>query len=167
MLLEVEGIINSKPLGYVSSSLADLDPVTPNVLLMGRPDGSLPQIVYPETELLSRRRWRHSQVLADRFWSSFLRNYLPSLQTCQKWHSTPADLAEGSVVMLVDPRLPRALWPIGHVTKVHPSADSHVRSVDVRIKDRVYTRPVARLVALPAVPTGEEEASSTTHTTPQ
>ncbi len=68
VLLEVEGILNSKPLGYVSSSLTDLDPVTPNVLLMGRPDGSLPQIVYPETELLTRRRWRHSQVLADRFW---------------------------------------------------------------------------------------------------
>nr|XP_061835547.1 uncharacterized protein LOC133618822 [Nerophis lumbriciformis] len=161
VLLEVEGILNSKPLRYVSSSITDLDPVTPNSLLMGRPDGSLPQIVYPETELLSRRRWRHSQVLADRFWSSFLRNYLPSLQTRQKWHSTPADLAEGSVVMLVDPQLPRALWPIGHVTKVHPSNDGHIRSADVRIRDREYTIPVARLVVLPALPPDEEENSST------
>lgn len=57
VLLEVEGILNSKPLGYVSSSLTDLDPVTPNVLLMGRPDGSIPQIIYPETELISQHRW--------------------------------------------------------------------------------------------------------------
>lgn len=35
VLVEVEGILNSKPLGYVSSDLADPDPVTPNVLLMG------------------------------------------------------------------------------------------------------------------------------------
>ncbi|KAJ8341930.1 hypothetical protein SKAU_G00342210 [Synaphobranchus kaupii] len=34
VLLEVEWILNSKPLGYISSSLTDLDPVTPNVLLM-------------------------------------------------------------------------------------------------------------------------------------
>ena len=167
VLLEVEGILNSKPLGYVSSSLTDLDPVTPNSLLMGRPDGSLPQIVYPETELLSRRRWRHSQVLADHFWSSFLRNYLPSLQTRQKWHSTPADLAKGSVVMLVDPQLPRALWPIGQVIRVHPSADGHVRSADVRIGDRDYTRPVARLVVLPTVPAGEEGDSTSITATPQ
>ncbi|KAJ8352098.1 hypothetical protein SKAU_G00235740 [Synaphobranchus kaupii] len=39
VFLEVEGILNSKPLGYFLSSLTDLDPVTPNVLLMGWPDG--------------------------------------------------------------------------------------------------------------------------------
>ncbi len=85
VLLEVEAILNSKPLGYVSSDVADTDPVTPNSLLMGRPDGSLPQVIYPESELLSRRPRRHSQVLADNFWSRFIRNYLPGLQTRQKW----------------------------------------------------------------------------------
>ena len=37
VLVEVEAILNSKPLGYASSDLADLDPVTPNSLLMGGP----------------------------------------------------------------------------------------------------------------------------------
>lgn len=46
---EVEGILNSKPLGYVSSDVADVDPVTPNTLLMGRPVASLHQVVYPES----------------------------------------------------------------------------------------------------------------------
>ncbi len=45
VLLEVEAILNSKPLGYVSSDVADADPVTPSSLLMGRPDGSLPQVI--------------------------------------------------------------------------------------------------------------------------
>ena len=40
VLVEVECILNSKPLGYVSSDLADPDPVTPNMLLMGRPNSS-------------------------------------------------------------------------------------------------------------------------------
>ncbi|KAJ8369138.1 hypothetical protein SKAU_G00091660 [Synaphobranchus kaupii] len=55
-----EGILNSKPLGYTSSDVADLDPVTPNSLLMGRANASLPQVLYPESEMLGRRRWRHS-----------------------------------------------------------------------------------------------------------
>lgn len=49
VLTEVEGILNSKPLGYLSSDVSDIDPVTPNHLLMGRPDGSLPQVVYPQS----------------------------------------------------------------------------------------------------------------------
>ncbi|KAL1282342.1 hypothetical protein QQF64_001145 [Cirrhinus molitorella] len=36
VLVEVEGILNSKPLGYATSDVADIDPVTPNLLLMGR-----------------------------------------------------------------------------------------------------------------------------------
>lgn len=41
-LIEIQGILNAKPLGYVSSDIADPDPVTPNYFLMGRTDASLP-----------------------------------------------------------------------------------------------------------------------------
>ncbi|XP_051785092.1 uncharacterized protein LOC127528414 [Erpetoichthys calabaricus] len=142
ILVEVEGILKAKPLGYVSSNLADLDPVTPNYLLMGRPDSSLPQVVYPESDLLTRRRWRYSQVLADRFWSCFLKYYLLNLQTRQKWQKQAANLADGRVVMLLDPQLPRASWPVGRVLRVIPGADGRVRTAEVRINGRVYTRPV-------------------------
>lgn len=33
VLLEVESILNSRPLGYVSTDIADPDPVTPNLLM--------------------------------------------------------------------------------------------------------------------------------------
>lgn len=75
VLLEVEAILNSKPLGYVSADVAAVNPVTPNSLLMGRPDSLRPQVVYPKAEIFSRRRWRHSHVLADQFWSRFSRDY--------------------------------------------------------------------------------------------
>ncbi len=64
-------MLNSKPLGYVSSNISDSDPISPNILLMGRRDASLPQVLYADSELLSRRKWKHSQVLADRFWSFY------------------------------------------------------------------------------------------------
>ena len=81
VLTEVESILNAKPLRYVSSDMADVDPVTPNCLLLDRADSSLPQVVYPASGLLGQQRWRHSQILVDRFWSDFVRHYLPSLQT--------------------------------------------------------------------------------------
>lgn len=47
VLVEIEGILNSKPLGYTSSDISDLDPITPNSLLMGQPDSSLPFVIIP------------------------------------------------------------------------------------------------------------------------
>ena len=65
------------------------------------------------------------------------------------------DLQVGNIVMIVDNQLPRALWPVGKVIQVFPGADSRVRSAEVLVKDRTYTRPVARLISLPSLP--EEE----------
>ncbi|KAK7880770.1 hypothetical protein WMY93_032583 [Mugilogobius chulae] len=126
LLIEVEGILNSRPLGYVSSDLADPDPVTPNCLLMGRPDSSLPQVVYPESELLSRKRWRHSQILADHFWKHFIQHFLPTLQSRQKWQTEKEDITVGTVVLIVDQQTPRALWQVGTVKTVIPGADGRV-----------------------------------------
>ncbi|XP_005167247.1 uncharacterized protein [Danio rerio] len=150
VLVEVEGIINSKPLGYVSSDVADPDPVTPNLLLMGRRDASLPQAIYSSSDLLGRRRWRHSQILADHFWVNFVRHYLPGLQTRQKWQRDTGNLTIGQIVMIVDPQLPRASWPIGKVIKTYAGVDHCVRTAEVQVKERTYLRPVARLVKLPS-----------------
>lgn len=62
------------------------------------------------------------------------------------------------VVMLVDPQLPGALWPIGRVVKVYPSADGHVRFAEVKIKYRTYTRPIVQLIVLSANPDREDVA---------
>lgn len=35
VITEIKGILNSKPLGYVSSNVANPNPVTPNLLVMG------------------------------------------------------------------------------------------------------------------------------------
>lgn len=106
ILIKIEGILNSKPLGYVSSDLADPDPVTPNLLLMGRLDPSLLQTLYHD---LSQRRWRACQVLADRFWSQFIKNYLPAMQIRKNWRSDTDPLQLNTAVLIVDPQLPRAL----------------------------------------------------------
>ncbi|XP_026029422.1 uncharacterized protein LOC113025652 [Astatotilapia calliptera] len=152
ILSEVESIINSKPLGYVSSDVADVDPITPNMLLMGRPDSGMPQVVYPEAELLSRRRWRQCQALADQFWIHYIRNYLPSLQMRHKWQQERDELTVGTIVLIVDQQLPRALWPVGKVSQVIPGADGRVRTVQIKVGDKTYTRSVARLIRLPALP---------------
>lgn len=80
VLVEAEGILNSKPLGYLSTDVVDLDAITPNLLLMGQRDASLPQVAYALGEM-GRCRWHHCQNLVEQFWTQFTRNYLPLLQS--------------------------------------------------------------------------------------
>ena len=107
-LVEVEALMNSKPLSYVSSDIADPDPITPFMLLMGRPDHSPLQVVYPDQDVLSRRRWRHCQALMQRFWKEFVQSYLSAMQARQKWHTETENLSVGDVVLMIDPQQLRA-----------------------------------------------------------
>ncbi len=53
--------------------------------------------------------------------------------------------------MLVDPQMPNSFWQIVRVVKVFLGADNRVRTAEIQIKNRVYTRPIARLVVLPEI----------------
>lgn len=126
---------------------------------MGRPDSSLPQVVYSDSELLSKKRWRYSQVLSDHFWKHFVHDFLPTLQSRQKWHRERQNIAVGTIVLTVDEQLPRALWKVGTVSSVIPSSDGRVRTAVVKVKDQTYTRPVAKLIELPALPPDTDSSS--------
>ncbi|XDV22967.1 hypothetical protein PO909_027706, partial [Leuciscus waleckii] len=88
---------------------------------------------------------------ADHFWRRFLRNYLPEFQVRQKWRKEAVNLQPGTVVMIVDHQLPRALWPVGQVTKVFPGEDGRTRAAEVEVKGKSYIRPITRLISLPAL----------------
>ncbi|XP_071962704.1 uncharacterized protein [Antedon mediterranea] len=148
VIVEVEGLMNSKPLGYASSNVSDADPVTPNVLLMGRRDPSLPFSLVSPQEIKSKKQWRHSQLIIDLFWKKFVSEYLPSQQIRQKWDKETENLKEGDQVLVVDNQAQRGDWLTGEVLKVHPSADGRVRVADVKMKEKVYKRPVVKLIKL-------------------
>lgn len=65
-----------------------------------------------------------------------------------------------TVVMIIDPQLPRAHWPIGKVVKLNMSDDGCIRTAEVRVGEKTYLRPVARLVQLSALP--EDDVHETT-----
>ncbi|KAL1280888.1 hypothetical protein QQF64_015488 [Cirrhinus molitorella] len=90
------------------------------------------EVVYPESDLLSRKRWRHSQILSDHFWKHFVHDFLPSLQTRQKWNRERENISVATVVLIVDEQLPRALWRVGTVSSIIPSSDGrqHLQQTD-------------------------------------
>ena len=81
VLSEAQRIANSGPLCPNSDYPRDMEPITPNHLLLQRPAMILPPGNFENTDLYSRKRWRQSQILRDHFWKRwFARVSIPTLQ---------------------------------------------------------------------------------------
>jgi len=151
MFCLVESVINSRPLTTVSSDHRDLEPLTPNHLLLLRGDPVLPPGEFVKQDLYSRRRWRQVQYLADIFWRRWTREYLPTLQLRQKWRHPVKNLEAGDVVIVADDNAPRNLWHLGRVTETYLSSDGFVRTVKVTTRTSTLLRPVHKLCLLEPV----------------
>ena len=77
LMCEVEKKMNSRPITVVSSDPNDLEPLTPNHLLLLKSEVPLPPGLFRKEDLLSCRRWRQVQYLADIFWKRWSKEYLP------------------------------------------------------------------------------------------
>ena len=145
---EVTSILNSRPISPASDDPSDMEPLTPNHLLLQRRNLAIPPGVFAKEELYSRKQWRHAQFLANCFWSRWVLEYVPTLQQRHKWLLNKRNLAVNDLVLVVDKTVPRSRWLLGRVTKVFPGEDSRVRTAEVKTKDSSLTRPVTKLCLL-------------------
>ena len=132
LLCEVEAILNGRPLTALSDDPNDLEPLTPNHILLMRSGATFPPGLFASSDQYVRRRWKQVQYLADIFWTRWRKEYLSNLQSRQKWcHSHPSH-AVGDLVLLVDSNLPRNRWALGKITKIYPDEVGLVRHVTVK-----------------------------------
>ena len=163
LMCEAEAIVNSRPLTV--NQLADPDspsPLTPNHLLTMKSRVVLsPPGVFQPADVFCRKRWRRVHHLANEFWARWQKEFLLSLQQCQKWVRPRRNLRTDDVVLVKDENLPRNLWQLPRVSAVYPSADGQVRKVQVALADscldnkgkrtgpvRYLERPVQKIVLL-------------------
>ena len=74
ILIEIEAIVNSRPLIPITFDPKDDEPLTPNHLLLLRGVVPLPPVVYDKKDCYVRRRWVQIQYLSDQFWRRFVGN---------------------------------------------------------------------------------------------
>ena len=144
-LCEVEYILNSRPLTPVSTDPRDLNPITPNDILLSR-NSSIPAGLFQKDDLHSKKLWRQAQYLTEQFWIRWRKQYAPLLQERISYQRPKQNLAAGDVVVLVDNSVPRGKWPFGLVQAVRTSKDGLVRSATVLTNGKTIRRPVNKMV---------------------
>lgn len=159
---EVEMILNSRPLSYVSTE--DLDePLTPSHLLTGRrllslPDQNSSESSDYEADLDANdltRRMKHLSNVMNHFWNRWREEYLLELRESHRFNKTDGSgtVGLGDIVVVHDESRPRGLWRLARVEKLITGADGSTRGAVVRVSSRkrrptTIKRPVQRLYPL-------------------
>ncbi|XP_062538971.1 uncharacterized protein LOC134207265 [Armigeres subalbatus] len=152
-LCEVMNTVNNRPLTHVPEHPQDVEPLTPNMLLLGRNNSTQFDHDFDERDLDCRAAYKQSQVYADRFWRRWLACYRPELIRSRKWpdNRNYHEYHIGDVVMIVDEALHRGSWIKGIVEAVYKGPDEKVRTVSVRTSKSLFKRPVTKIVLLQSI----------------
>ena len=146
VVAEVEMILNSRPISYVSTE--DLqEPLTPSHLLTGRRLLSMPEqdigndILDPEFSLNDKdlsRRMKHLSTLMNHFWTRWRDEYLMELRNSHRGKNDngKGTIRAGDIVVVHDESQPRACWRLGKVERLINGEDGNVRGAIVRISPK-------------------------------
>ena len=116
-----------------------------SVFLIGRGSGFQSRAVQDpdavsERSLSERARLREERL--NRFWDVWSSEYLRQLPTSVRKLRSHGALKVGSVVLIHGDNVPRMMWPMGVVVKLHRSPDGVVRSADLRTARGLRTRAI-------------------------
>ncbi|XP_072940687.1 uncharacterized protein [Epargyreus clarus] len=147
-LIQIEAILNSRPLTALSSDPEDLTPLTPGHFIIGRPLTSLPVEDYNDHSAHRLTRYQRIEQLRQHFWTRWSKEYICELQERVKWRSSKDALKLNSLVVIKEDNLPPLKWKLGRVVRLHPGTDEISRVADIKTSCGVVRRAFSKLCPL-------------------
>ena len=170
VIIDVEGIINSRPLTYLYDD--DVEEVlTPSHLLLGRRllstfDEPFDDGVDVDSAVITKRM-KYLKSLSDHYWKRFRDEYLLELRSQHVQGGDPTRVPEAGEVVVIEGTTKRNDWRLGVITSFITGADNRNRAAVVRTfdgsKTRLIQRPIERLYPIEikaTIPIGDHDPSS-------
>ncbi|XP_034944944.1 uncharacterized protein [Chelonus insularis] len=157
LLVQIEAVLNSRPLEPLSADSTDISALTPAHFLVGEPLVTLPEPSLEDVPMPSLSRWQFIQQRLQSFWSKWSKQYLQQQLAISKWKHPFHNITVGSLVLLTDERFPPTKWPLARVIEVFPGSDGLIRTVKLRTATAELVRPLTKLVILPYTPPAKDQ----------
>lgn len=150
LLVEIEAILNSRPLYPLTDDPNDVQALTPGHFLIGEPLILPPPFMLDEQPRnVGTKIWAQRQAMIQHFWNRWQVDYLNSLQERKKWRKERENLKVGQMVTIKAENFPPAQWALGRIIELVHSNDKLVRSVVVQTQTSKLTRPVQKYAYYP------------------
>lgn len=151
LLVEIEGIINSRPLTYLSDDQDGIKgSLCPSHLINGRRlttavNDEHFEIVSTHQSLI--RKLKHHRHLLNQFLNQWRRDYLLNLRESHKLNARKYGnplIQIGDVVVVKSDTCKRLFWKLGIIDKLLTSKDGNVRAAIVRVPESQRSNKLLR-----------------------
>lgn len=149
LLVQVEAVLNSRPLFPMSSDPNDLNSLTPAHFLIGRPLTSITEPDLGEIKIGRLSRYQLISKIQQDFWSRWQKEYVSELQQRSRWKRNQGELSVGSMVIIKQNKTPPQKWTLGRVKQLHPGPDNISRVATIHTNSGDIKRAFSKICPLP------------------
>ncbi|GFU08183.1 integrase catalytic domain-containing protein [Trichonephila clavipes] len=100
IIIQIEGILNSRPLVPLSDNINEYEVSTPGHFIVGRPISAIPEPAILDISDNRLSRWQYTTKCVQTIWKRWKNYYLNHLQQRNKWQFEKNNVAVGCLVLL-------------------------------------------------------------------
>lgn len=149
ILVQVEAILNSRPLSPLSCEPNDLSPLSPAHFLVGRSLVAAPDEIVFDVADNRFTRYQYLQKLTQHLWRRWAKEYTSELQQRTKWRRHQGELKEGALVIIKDEHSLPTDWILGRVLELHKGTDGVAWVASIKTRGGVIKRGFQKICPLP------------------
>ncbi|GFW30818.1 integrase catalytic domain-containing protein [Trichonephila clavipes] len=147
--VQIEGILNSRPLCPLSNNDDDFQVLTPAHFLINRSLISLEEPNLTKCKESNLKKWQKITKIVQLMWKFWSRNYLNQLQQREKWMFEKNNVKIGDLVLIIEENLPTYKWALGRIVELYYGEDKKVRVVKIKTQYTTCKRAISKICVLP------------------
>ncbi|UYV68335.1 hypothetical protein LAZ67_5003922 [Cordylochernes scorpioides] len=151
VMCDVESLMNTRPLTYLTEESEDLAPLTPSLFLHEVREVGVPDLDLIDNQTLSRK-YQYIKRVREDLRERFRIEYFGFLRQETRRLKTTIPLKVGDMVLIGQESLKRLHWPLARIIQLYPGKDGLVRVAKVKTSSGDKIRPIQKLYNLEITP---------------
>ncbi|UYV71729.1 hypothetical protein LAZ67_9000140, partial [Cordylochernes scorpioides] len=151
VMCDVESLMNTRPLTYLTEESEDLAPLTPSLFLHEVREVGVPDLDLIDNQTLSRK-YQYIKRVREDLRERFRIEYFGFLRQETRGLKTTIPFKVGDMVLIGQESLKRLHWPLARIIQLYPGKDRLVRVAKVKTSSGDKIRPIQKLYNLEITP---------------
>ncbi|UYV65526.1 hypothetical protein LAZ67_3004593, partial [Cordylochernes scorpioides] len=150
-MCDVESLMNTRPLTYLTEESEDLAPLTPSLFLHEVKEVGVPDLDLIDNQTLSHK-YQYIKRVREDLRERFRIEYFVFLRQETRRLKTTIPFKVGDMVLIGQESLKRLHWPLARIIQLYPGKDWLVRIAKVKTSSGDKIRPIQKVYNLEITP---------------